>query len=130
MTRITVNIPNIPTSLVEIHAKLVEKLGGQPIIEVSMSITQAGKFYIHLYGAKDYEQLYRASSDNPNETIQQALKFVAGMASKDEQRVAQWQKDLAHVIDEGHDLNLPDNVLDPLRSSSQAMTENLLDVTT
>jgi hypothetical protein len=35
---------------------------------------------------------------------------------------------VAKVIDEGHDLNLPDNVMAPLRASSQAMTENLLTV--
>jgi hypothetical protein len=50
------------------------------------------------------------------------------MVSKEEQRVVDWQKGLAKVIDDGHDMNLPDNVLAPLRASSQAMTENLLTV--
>lgn len=121
---------NIPTALVDIHAKLVEKLGGQPKIEVQMSVTQEGKFMIHLYAAINYEWIYRASSFDPDETIQQALLYIETMLGKDERRISAWQKDLAKVIDEGHDLNLPDTVLAPLRSSSQAMTENLLEVST
>ena len=53
---------------------------------------------------------------------------VAALKSKEEEAVMAWQKDVAKVIDDGHDLNLPDNVMAPLRASSQAMTENLLEV--
>ena len=55
-------------------------------------------------------------------------EYIANMVSKEQRRVNAWQQGLADVIDEGHDLNLPDNVLAPLRASSQAMTENLLTV--
>jgi hypothetical protein len=37
-----------------------------------------------------------------------------------------WHKDLADVIDRGHAMALPDEVMQPLRQGSQAMTENLL----
>jgi hypothetical protein len=70
----------------------------------------------------------RAKADNPTDAINAALDFIAGMVSKEEQRVIDWQVDLAKVIDDGHDMNLPDNVMASLRASSQAMTENLLTV--
>jgi hypothetical protein len=38
----------------------------------------------------------------------------------------EWRRKLADVIDEGHALALPDEVMAPLRQGSQAMTENLL----
>jgi hypothetical protein len=56
------------------------------------------------------------------------LDHVVALKSKEEEAVMAWQKDVAKVIDDGHDLNLPDNVMAPLRASSQAMTENLLEV--
>jgi hypothetical protein len=127
-TTMTIEIKDIPTALVDIHTKLVEKLGGQPKIEPTIRACQAGKWAINLYGSDSYDCLVIIATDNPTDTIKQALTFIAGMVSKEEQRVIDWQKDVAKVIDEGHDLNLPDNVMAPLRASSQAMTENLLTV--
>jgi hypothetical protein len=60
--------------------------------------------------------------------LDEMLAHVVALKSKEEEAVATWQKDVAKVIDDGHDLNLPDNVMAPLRASSQAMTENLLEV--
>ena len=56
------------------------------------------------------------------------LAHVVALKSAEDEAVMAWQKDVAKVIDDGHDLNLPNNVMAPLRASSQAMTENLLEV--
>jgi hypothetical protein len=107
----TIAIEDIPTALVDIHTKLVEKLGGQPYLAPELSCYQNGDWMISLWG-----------------TSQGTLDFIAAMVSKEDQRVIDWQKDVAKVIDDGHDMNLPDSVMAPLRASSQAMTENLLTV--
>jgi hypothetical protein len=125
-TTMTIEIKDIPAALVDIHTKLVEKLGGQPYFEPQMRVSQSGDWVIYIYKYSSGSD--RIATDNPTDTIKQALDFIAGMVSKEEQRVINWQKDVAKVIDEGHDLNLPDNVMAPLRASSQAMTENLLTV--
>jgi len=119
---------NIPLALIDIQTKLVEKLEAQPYLDTSMSITQEGKFKIRLYSEHSIDIIFSACGDSAEVSIDLALAYIDSMPQKESQRIAKWQKDLAHVIDEGHDLNLPDNVLDPLRSSSQAMTENLLGV--
>ena len=125
----TIEIKDIPAALVDIHTKLVEKLGGQPWTDTSIHCESSGNWVIYLHPVNiQCKDLERLSSDNPTDTIKAALDFIAGMVSKEEQRVIDWQKDVAKVIDEGHDLNLPDNVMAPLRASSQAMTENLLTV--
>ena len=120
-------IADIPAALVDIHAKLVEKLGEQPGFGPAIKCDQQGGWGIILYNRK-WDRLHDTRSDSPTAAIKLALDYIAGMVSKDEQRVIDWQKSLAGVIDEGHDLNLPDTVLAPLRASSQAMTENLLTV--
>ena len=124
----TIEIKNLPAALVDIHTKLVEKLGGQPLLAPYIMLNQSGKWAMSIYSIGSGGAIARLDSDNPTDTIKQALDFISGMVSKEEQRVVDWQKGLAKVIDEGHDLNLPDNVLAPLRASSQAMTENLLTV--
>lgn len=121
------DIKDIPAALVDIHAKLAEKLGEQPGLGPSIECDQQGGWGIILYNRK-WDRLHDTRSDSPTSAIQQALDFIAGMVSKDEQRVIDWQKSLAGVIDEAHDLNLPNTVLAPLRASSQAMTENLIGV--
>jgi len=121
---------NIPAALIDIHTKLVEKLEAQPYLTTSMTVTQEGHFVIRLYNDYNMDTLCAARGDSAEESIALALAFIENMKGKEEQRIAKWQKDLAKVIDEGHDLNLPDTVLEPLRSSSQAMTENLLEVST
>tara|TARA_R110000782_G_scaffold60647_2_gene125260 strand:- start:1989 stop:2378 length:390 start_codon:yes stop_codon:yes gene_type:complete len=73
-----------------------------------------GKVYVPFYG------------HSATIVLDDMLDHVVALKSKDEERVMAWQKDVARVIDDGHDLNLPDNVMAPLRASSQAMTENLL----
>ena len=117
----TIETKDIPAALVDIHTKLVEKLGGQPYLQPQMRVSQSGDWVISIYKYTHGGGSERIASDNPTDTIKQALDFIAGMVSKEEQRVAK-------VIDDGHDLNLPDSVMAPLRASSQAMTENLLTV--
>jgi hypothetical protein len=119
-------IKDVPAALVDIHSKLVEKMGGQPTIPPSMRVSQAGVWSITLYQVGTYDDPQKISADSPAAAIKEALDYIENMIGKDEQRVVNWQKDLASVIDEGHDLNLPNTVMDPLRASSQAMTENLL----
>jgi hypothetical protein len=123
----TIEIKDIPAALVDIHTKLVEKLGNQPYLAPELKCTQSGMWVVNLWFAHS-NIACQAGGDNPTDAIKVALDFIAGMVRKEEQRVIDWQVDLAKVIDDGHDLNLPDNVLAPLRASSQAMTENLLTV--
>jgi hypothetical protein len=123
----TIEIKDIPAALVDIHTKLIEKIGGQPYLEPTLACRQSGGWNISLWEIKS-NIIYRPDSDSPTDAIKQALDFIEVMVSKEEQRVIDWQKGLAKVIDDGHDMNLPDNVLAPLRASSQAMTENLLTV--
>jgi hypothetical protein len=123
----TIAIEDIPAALVDIHTKLVEKLGGQPYMAPYMKCDQSGQWSVVLWNAS-CDVIKQPIGDNPTDAIKQALDFIAAMVSKEEQRVINWQKDVAKVIDDGHDMNLPDSVMAPLRASSQAMTENLLTV--
>ena len=98
----------------------------RPDIKFTHGGTMVG--YLHAtskIGGKSCVSFY---GDDATSVLEDMLAHVVALKSKEEEAVAIWQKDVAKVIDDGHDLNLPDNVMAPLRASSQAMTENLLEV--
>jgi hypothetical protein len=122
------NYQDIPAQLTTIQAALVEKICEQPFLEVSMSVRQSGRWSILLYRGYnnvDYK-IGTINADSPDECIDEAFKFIAAMPNAENAAKQSWQGKLGKVIDEGHALNLPDDVMMPLRQWSQAMTENLL----
>lgn len=116
----------IPEALTEIHTAYVEKLGAQPKIAPDLTIYQSGAHQISLYDDKKYDTLFCASGKTPAEAIAAARAFIASMPDPVVKAKTDWQHSLGKVIDEGHALNLPDEVMQPLRGASQAMTKNLL----
>ena len=122
----------IVARLVALHAALVEKIGGQPYFEPKLTINQSGRCYIHLYQTSrqyaddGHELLHSALGYTPAEALADAEAFVRAMPDPDARARHDWHRKLGDVIDEGHALNLPDEVMQPLRAGSQAMSENLL----
>lgn len=121
-------IEDINAALDRIASAMTDKgiLGPKPDIKFTHGWQLSGWLHADsLIGGENYVHFYGSDATIVTDDM---LAHVVALKSADEERIAKWQKDLAHVIDEGHDLNLPNNVLDPLRTSSQSMTENLLEV--
>lgn len=117
---------DIPAALTEIHSALVDKMGQQPSVAPSMWIAQSGKYRIDLYPPRKYQSFYTAAATNAEDCIADALAHIAKMPTAEEAEKREWHNDLGKVIDKGHQLALPDDVMGPLRQSSQAMSKNLL----
>jgi len=119
---------DIPTHLVAIHTALVKKTNEQPFLDLTLIASQSGIWTIGLhrgYNNGDYH-LATIKGDSPQKCIKNAFASIANMPDADEADKRGWQKKLGAVIDEGHDLNLPNQVMQPLRDSFAAMTDNLL----
>tara|TARA_R110000782_G_scaffold13981_1_gene41185 strand:+ start:421 stop:810 length:390 start_codon:yes stop_codon:yes gene_type:complete len=65
-------------------------------------------------------------ADNVNEAAAKMMVFVMKLKSVEEEKVLAWQRSLGALIDDGASLDLPDEVMAGLRTSSKAMTENLI----
>jgi hypothetical protein len=122
--------PDIFARLTALHSALVEKIGGQPFVDPSITLSSGGSARIYLYDTATYDGGTSGVLEPIKEpTIAAALDaadaFVAAMPDPDAKAKHDWHKDLAGVIDRGHDLALPDAVMQSLRASSQAMHENL-----
>ena len=123
------NTKELTAQLVAIHAALVDKVQEQPFISPSLKLRQSGQWEIDIYRAHnggDYD-LGTVKADTPEGCIKAALTFIAALPDPETKAKHDWQKKLGDVIDEGHALNLPDDVMMPLRGASQAMTENLIE---
>jgi hypothetical protein len=64
--------------------------------------------------------------DDVNEMADRMLAHVDALKSVEEEKVLAWQRSLGALIDDGAVLDLPDEVMAGLRTSSKAMTENLI----
>jgi hypothetical protein len=115
----------IYSRLNQLHKDLVEKTGEQPYLTPRLTVDPAGYCRIDLY-AEGHERLFNARTPSIEETLESAEDFVRNMPELRARTISLWHKKLGEVIDEGHDLALPDEVMQPLRAGSQAMTENLL----
>ena len=124
------NTKELTAQLVAIHAALVDKTDEQPFLAPSLMLVQAGQWHISLcraYGTSGKYQLGEIQADTPEACIKAALDFIAAMPDAATKAKTDWHRKLGDVIDEGHALNLPDDVMTPLRGASQAMTENLIE---
>lgn len=119
----------LTASLVALHSALVDKLGEQPYFAPDLTLNQSGKWRIHLYRERSLpriETLHVANGDTAEACLEAAHAYVAAMPDHGIKARRDWHGKLATVIDEGHALSLPDDVMQPLRTGSQAMAKNLL----
>ena len=118
--------------LTALHAALVEKLGAQPYLGAPTLMMCDERCSIAIWDTEENNGpgrsscLHRAKGDTIAATLADAEAFVASMPGPLAQAKHDWHRDLAKVIDRGHGLALPDDVMLPLRASSAAMHKNLL----
>jgi len=119
----------------EMHAQLdrangllVEKLGRQPYMWLHLTLHDTGHWSVGgAYADSTMKQRIQGDlADTPEKAFASIFAVLDAMPDPDTAAKRQWQVGLAKVIDEGHGLNLPDDVMAPLREGSQAMTDNLL----
>lgn len=124
------NTKELTAQLVAVHAALVDKINAQPWFGPRITLRQNGKWEIDLHGAdlsgEKCGLIAEANGETPEDCIKAAFNAIAAIPDPAVKAKTDWQKSLGKVIDEGHALNLPDEVMQPLRQGSQAMTENLL----
>ena len=110
------------------NAALVDKLEKQPFTPLRLSLYDSGKWcctgaYIDM---EMNERIGGDFFDTPEEAFASVMEKIEKRPKAADAERAKWQRKLADVIDEGNTLSLPDDVMQPLRAGSQAMTKNLL----
>lgn len=124
-----INESEVFARLTALHTALVDKLGAQPFLAPYLLMDQRAcviMIYADRAARPSNDVLHTARAATIAAALANAEAFVAAMPDRDAKAKADWHRKLGDVIDEGHALALPDEVMAPLRQGSQAMTENLL----
>lgn len=119
----------ISERLVDLHAKLVDKIEEQPFVAPTMRVEGGEEASITLYRAYKTSGGYNLGTVKSGSfagCLDAAEKFIADIPSKSELDKRDLQKDLAKVIDKAASVGVPVDVMTMLRGGMDALTENLL----
>jgi len=125
------NINDIPQELIKLHAAQNEKIGKQ-CLEPGFRIMPKDQdaFIITLWDCPngDFQGgLNRIKGNTPEEVFAKAWEYINGLPSVAEIQLAEFQGDLAKLIDKGRDYNIPLDYVNPLIATSKKLAENAIE---
>ena len=110
------------------NAALVDKLEKQPFLPLKLLLSDNGMWSVMgAYFDTIMDKCFSGDQcDTPEEAFANVMQKIAERPAASDAAKVKWHRKLADVIDEGNALSLPDDVMQPIRAGSQAMTKNLL----
>lgn len=118
----------IGIELTAITTLLIDKTGEQPFAGMPVKIGGSGRVTLDLrrgYNEGKYD-LGTATADTFEDLFVRARAIIASIPSEKESNLRDFHKGVADLIDKGHANGIPDEYVNPLRKSHEAMSENLL----
>ena len=124
------NINDIPQELIKLHTAQNEKMGKQ-CLEPNFRIMPKDQdaFIITLWDCPNgafQSGINRIKGDSPEEVFAAARGYIHNLPSIAGIQLAEFQGDLAKLIDKARDYNIPLDIVNPLIASSKALAENAI----
>lgn len=120
---------DIGIELTAITTALIEKTGEQPWLDIAVKVEGDGKCHIVLYRGHNHGD-YRigtATGETFEGVFAEARNIITNIPSEKERALDDLQKGLAKLIDKAHESGVVDDeYIAPLRTTREALTENLL----
>ena len=124
------NPQEIAARLVEIHTVMVDRFDAQPWSEPRVDVHQSGKVSVTVYGsdmnAPRGDHRFTATADTFEEALDAALAFVTALPPASEAKRRDWQKQLGKLIDDGREIGIETEFLNPLEASMKRLASNAL----
>jgi hypothetical protein len=124
------NINAIPQELIKLHSAQNEKLGKQclePDFKIEPKDQNAFSLVLWDCPKADFPSgINRIKGDSPEEVFAAARGYIHNLPSIAEIQLAEFQGDLAKLIDKGRDFNIPLDVVNPLIATSKKLAENAI----
>jgi hypothetical protein len=124
------NINAIPQELIKLHTAQNEKMGklcSTPDFKIEAIDQNA--FIVVLWDCPEVDfqsGINRIKGDTPDEVFAEAWVYINGLPSLAEQQLAEFQGDLANLIDKGRDFNIALDIVNPLIATSKKLAENAI----
>lgn len=121
----------IAARLIEIHTVLVDRFDAQPWIEPSANVLQSGKVSIQIYAPNGTDGelgklLKIAMGETFEEALDTAIAFVTALPPANETKRIDWQRRLGNLIDDGREIGIETEFLNPLEASMKRLASNAL----
>ena len=124
------NPQEIAARLVEIHTVMVDRFDAQPWSEPKLCVHQSGKVSVTIYGpdlaAPKSDHQFTATADTFEEALDAALAFVTALPPASEAKRRDWQKRLGNLINDGREIGIETEFLNPLEVSMKRLASNAL----
>lgn len=107
---------------------LVEKIGRQPFIPLTLTLTAGSKWYVgscYLY-ADMKDRIDGRFCDDVEDAFAYIMKVISAMPSEEERDLRQFQKMQAELIDFGNAKGIETKWLNPIVENARALAENAL----
>lgn len=124
----TMTPKQIGERLLAITAALVDKIDAQPFLLPTVKVGDSGICYIALYrepnnGNYNLGTVMDATFEG---VLTKAAEFIANLPSKSDMARADFQKDLAKLIDKGSEIGIEVEFMNPLTAAMKALSENII----
>lgn len=120
----------IAARLVEIHTVMVDRFDAQPWLDPTIIVHQSGQTSLAIYGPRmadgDDKTLRYITGDTFEEALDAALAFVTALPPASEAKRRDWQKRLGNLIDDGREIGIETEFLNPLEASMKRLASNAL----
>ena len=124
----TLTPQQIGDRLLEIRTAIVDKIEAQPFLDASFRVDVSGGCAVSLY--REYNDgdylLETVRSDTFDGALDKAAKLIADMPAKNEIAKRDFLKSLGKVIDQGNEIGIETEFMNPLASTMKALSENIL----
>ena len=124
----TMTPKQIGERLLAITAALVDKIEEQPWLPAVVKVGDDGMCSIALYRAYSSPKydLGTVTDDTFEGVLAKAAEFIANLPSKSDMAKADFQKDLAKLIDKGSEIGIEVEFMNPLTAAMKALSENII----
>ena len=114
--------------LTELHSALVDKLGAQPLLDMTVSVRQSGRVFINVYrdyNGGDYD-LGSASGDTFAEVLDGAAKIIADLPPANVRHLHDFMAQLGKLIDSGRANGIDVEFINPLKTTMERLASNAI----
>lgn len=119
------NTQDIPKKLMELHTAIIDKTGDAlmpPTMLVSATDNRAFRVGFDCGGLGHSS----VGAETPDAAIKLVFKFIENLSSEAELQLAEFQKDLAKLIDKGREYSIDLEFVNPLIATSKKLAENAI----
>ena len=123
----SITVEQLPEIVLNLQSRIVDVLGKQPYIGLSISVTLDAKpWSASFYEDSNMSVRHGWRAETVDQLVDKITASLDEWPTIEEANLRDFQRDLAKLIDKGHETGIAPEFVNPLRPVAKALTDNLL----